>query len=90
MLLSIAPAGESTPNPAKIENFALLDHAGKFHEFDYYCRSAEVKAIVLFIQGNGCPLVRKRVPELVRLQKGERSRNLTMPLCSDLLIFQAS
>ncbi len=52
----------------KVENFALIDHEGKYHEFDYYCRNPEVKGIVLFVQGNGCPLVRKRVPELKRLR----------------------
>lgn len=52
----------------RVENFALIDHLGKFHEFDYYRRDEGVKAIVLFIQGNGCPLVRKRIPELRRLR----------------------
>jgi len=52
----------------KVENFALIDHEGKFHEFDYYRRDPEVKGIVLFIHGNGCPLVRKRIPELNRLR----------------------
>ena len=62
--------GVDDPAPvlAKVENFALLDHEGKFHEFDYYCGSPEVRAVVLFVQGNGCPLVRKRVPELNRLK----------------------
>ena len=51
-----------------VENFALIDHEGKFHEFDYYRRDPKVKGIVLFIHGNGCPLVRKRIPELNRLR----------------------
>lgn len=54
--------------PIKVENFALIDHQGKFHEFDYYRRDPNVKALVLFVQGNGCPLVRKRIPELKRLR----------------------
>ena len=53
---------------SKVDNFALIDHQGKFHELDYYCRDPKVKGIVLFVHGNGCPLVRKRVPELRRLR----------------------
>lgn len=51
----------------RIGNFALIDHEGKSHEADYYLKLPEVKGLVIFIQGNGCPLVRKRVPELNRL-----------------------
>ena len=65
----------TTPSPAEsrslaaIENFALTDHQGKFRELDYYLRIPGTKGIVIFIQGNGCPLVQKRVPALARLQK---------------------
>ncbi|MEZ5326775.1 MAG: redoxin domain-containing protein [Verrucomicrobiales bacterium] len=55
--------------PTSVENFALLDHEGKFHELDYYCRMPSAKGVVLFIQGNGCPLVQKRIPELKRLKE---------------------
>lgn len=51
----------------RIENFALIDHEGKSHEADDYLKLPGVKGLVIFIQGNGCPLVRKRVPELNRL-----------------------
>lgn len=51
-----------------LENFALLDHEGKFHELDYYSRIPGVKGFLIFIQGNGCPLVQKRIPELKRLR----------------------
>jgi mono/diheme cytochrome c family protein len=51
----------------EVGNFALLDHQGKYHELDYYCRIPSAKGIVLFVQGNGCPLVQKRIPELKRL-----------------------
>ncbi|MEM6899515.1 MAG: redoxin domain-containing protein [Pseudomonadota bacterium] len=37
------------------ENFALLDHRGESHELFYYY---DASAIVLMIQGNGCPIVR--------------------------------
>ena len=59
---------EGDSKTSELENFALLDHEGKFHELDYYFRVPGVKGIVLFIQGNGCPLVQKRVPELRKLK----------------------
>ncbi len=38
-----------------VDNFTLLDHEGKAHEL-YYLQDAP--AIVMMIQGNGCPIVR--------------------------------
>ncbi|MFT4640774.1 MAG: hypothetical protein ACI8T1_004107 [Verrucomicrobiales bacterium] len=55
--------------PTIVPNIALLDHQGRSHELDYYCRMPDTKGIVLFIQGNGCPLVQKRIPELKRLRE---------------------
>lgn len=52
-----------------VGNFALIDQDGKFRELDYYLKQDGVKGVVIFIQGNGCPLVRKRVPELNRLSE---------------------
>ena len=63
--LDAAPQADALP---EVENFALIDHEGKFRELDYYCRLPAAKGVVLFVQGNGCPLVRKRVPELNRLK----------------------
>lgn len=67
-MAAFVSAGFASAAAIQVDNFALIDHQGKFHEYDYYCRDAEVKGIVLFVQGNGCPLVRKRVPELKRLR----------------------
>ena len=36
-----------------VENFALLDHRGAAHELYYY---SDAKAVVLMVQGNGCPI----------------------------------
>ena len=52
----------------KVEDFGLFDHQGKFHRLRYYESDPETKAILLFVQGNGCPLVRKRIPQLHKLQ----------------------
>ncbi len=51
-----------------VADFALLEHQGNFHHLFYYAKDPQTRAIVLFVQGNGCPLVRKRVPELKRLR----------------------
>ena len=59
----------ASERPSKIENFALIDHEGKFHELDYYFKIPGVKGLVIFIQGNGCPLVQKRIPELNRMKE---------------------
>lgn len=62
--LTVLPGSASK----RIENFALIDHEGEFHELEYYLKLPGVKGLVIFIQGNGCPLVQKRVPELNRLK----------------------
>ena len=38
-----------------VANFTLTDHLGVSHELHQY---ADKKAVVLFVQGNGCPIVR--------------------------------
>lgn len=50
-------AGVATPasEPDYVDNFVLLDHQGEGHELYYY---SDVPAIVVMIQGNGCPIVR--------------------------------
>ena len=72
LLFSGGPAAAAI----KVENFALIDHKGRFHEFDYYRRDPDVKALVLFVQGNGCPLVRKRISELSRLRDTFQSKGV--------------
>ena len=44
-----------------VERFALLDHRGARHDLDAY---RHAKAVVLMVQGNGCPLVRNAVHDL--------------------------
>jgi len=59
LLLLLAPSLSATPfgaaQLAKIGDFALLDHQGKFHQLSWY---NDQKAVVIFIQGNGCPITR--------------------------------
>jgi len=76
MLLAVALCldlrAETPSSPGKpgdsVKDFALIDHQGAFRHLYYYAKDPATKAIVLFVQGNGCPLVRKRVPELKRLR----------------------
>src|SRR5689334_16888808 len=53
---------------AAVSDFALIDHKGAFRQLYYYAKDPKTRAIVLFVQGNGCPLVRKQVTELKRLR----------------------
>jgi hypothetical protein len=64
---AVAAPSPQTPNDA-VADFALLDHQGAYRHLYYHAKDPATRAIVLFVQGNGCPLVRKRVPELKRLR----------------------
>lgn len=45
----------------RVENFGLYDQHGNFHNLYYY---SDASAIVLFVHGNGCPIVRNVMPAL--------------------------
>ena len=49
----------------RVDNFMLLDHMGDAHEL-YYHRNAS--AIVMMVQGNGCPIVRNAIGEFKELR----------------------
>ena len=49
----------------RVENFALLDHLGDFHELYYY---SDFKAVVLFVHGIGCQIVRNQIPTIQKLR----------------------
>ena len=51
-----------------VNDFALIDHQGAFRQLYYHAKDPKTRAVVLFVQGNGCPLVRKQVPQLKRLR----------------------
>ncbi len=54
------------PETDAVPNFRLLDHTGVSHEL---YRQKEHRVVVLFVAGNGCPIVRLSVPELKRLRE---------------------
>jgi hypothetical protein len=66
-LVAATPSSDAKTNDS-VDDFALLDQQGSFHHLFYYAKDPQTRAIVLFVQGNGCPLVRKQVPELKRLR----------------------
>lgn len=68
LLLTLAAlaANTDTDTPKRLDNFSLYDHTGAFQNLYY---NTDQKALVLFIQGNGCPIARKALPELKRIQE---------------------
>lgn len=48
-------------NAVPVENFELLDQDGNAHELYYY---SDADAIVLIVQGNGCPVIRNALPDI--------------------------
>ncbi len=57
--LALICAGLSA-QAARVDNFSLLDQHGAAHELYYYSDAA---AIVLIVQGNGCPIVRNALAD---------------------------
>ena len=51
--------------PAAVPNFALLDARGRHHELH---RADASNAVVLFIAGNGCPIVRQSISKVRALR----------------------
>ncbi|MBI2424511.1 MAG: redoxin family protein [Candidatus Hydrogenedentes bacterium] len=78
-ILCLAPLSawaEDRPMPApisKMPNFRLLDQHGVSHELYRYRDS---RAIVLYVQGNGCPIVRLSFPILKRMQEQYESQGV--------------
>lgn len=50
----------ATSHALRVDNFTLLDHEGKAHSLYYY---SDASAVVLIVQGNGCPIVRNALPD---------------------------
>ena len=65
----VEPKAAKKPGADAVRDFALLDHQGAFRQLYYHVNDPDTRALVLFVQGNGCPLVRKRAPELKRLRE---------------------
>ena len=69
VLVLLSPACGSMPERVlgpPVDNFALLDEKGDFHELRY---DSDASAIVLFVQGVGCPIGRNLIPTVNQLHQ---------------------
>jgi peroxiredoxin len=70
-------------NPGQVvDNFRLLDQNGKSHELYY---SSDMKAVVLMVHGNGCPIVRQAVPALREIREKYQSQGVEFLLLNSNL-----
>lgn len=61
------PPATATPAAGKaatVDDFALLDHRGEFHQLS---RHSDAQLIVLYVFSAGCPIVRQNASELEKL-----------------------
>lgn len=65
-----------------VENFQLRDDSGKTHEL---YQSAGHKAVVLMIQGNGCPIVRQAIPALREIRDQYQAKGVEFLLLNSNL-----
>lgn len=71
-LLLAIPALALSPNQ-HVDNFKLLDHKGMSHELYYH---TDAKALVVMVQGNGCPIVSNSLPELQKLRADYQAKGV--------------
>lgn len=76
-----APARAIEPGE-KVDNFKLLDHRGKSHELHSL---SNAKAVVIMVQGNGCPIVRQALPALAEVRGKYRSEGVEFLLLNSNL-----
>lgn len=65
-----------------VANFRLLDQRGESHEL---YRLADKKAVVVMVQGNGCPIVRQALPALVEVRARYLNRGVEFLLLNSNL-----
>jgi peroxiredoxin len=65
-----------------VDNFRLLDEQGRSHEL--YSLS-DMKALVLMVQGNGCPIVRQALPALAEVRARYQSQGVEFLLLNSNL-----
>ncbi len=62
----IAPTALAVSPGDVVENFVLFDHRGERHEL---YEASGAKAVVLMVHGNGCPIVRQVLPDLMSIRE---------------------
>lgn len=66
----------------KVDNFRLADHRGQPHAlYDL----ANKKAVVIMVQGNGCPIVRQALPALAEVRARYREQGVEFLLLNSNL-----
>ena len=66
----------------KVDNFRLVDHRGQPHAlYDL----ASKKAVVIMVQGNGCPIVRQALPALSEVRARYREQGVEFLLLNSNL-----
>src|SRR5262245_47487023 len=63
--LASAPPTDEITTPATIADFTLNDQNGQAHEL---YKMTDAKAIVMVLQGVGCPIVQQLTPDIKDLQ----------------------
>ena len=70
-------------NPGQVvDNFRLLDQNGKSHELYY---SSDMKAVVVMVHGNGCPIVRQALPALREIREQYQAQGVEFLLLNSNL-----
>jgi peroxiredoxin len=80
--LTLAGSALALTPGERVDNFRLLDHRGASHELYYL---SDAKAVVLMVQGNGCPIVRKALPALKALRDRYHERGVEFLLINSNL-----
>lgn len=57
----------------RVQNFGLYDHEDNFHRLHYY---SDASAIVLYVQGNACPIVRKSINGIEAIKDAYQERGV--------------
>jgi hypothetical protein len=73
VLFTLSVWASEPDNAQQVENFMLLDHLGKAQELFYYRDAA---AIVIMVQGNGCPIVRNALPDIKSVREQYQDKNI--------------
>ena len=70
-----------------VDNFSLLDQNGTSHELYGY---ADSKAVVLMVQGNGCPIVRNALGDIKGVRDLYATKNVVFLMINSNLQAEAS
>ena len=73
LVLAVGLLGAAAAFADPVENFTLPDQHGAAHEL---YALADAKAVVIMIQGNGCPIVRNAWPHYRQLRESYRDQGV--------------